>query len=205
MNFDKIKELINFKHSYLIIFLIILAYTYFVSDPLAKYFGITGYQDSFGTMTTLAIFSALLIAPILEELIFRSYFTGYRKDYLLILMQFLLAFIVLFEFFYSIFIIASILIAIFFIENKGKDKTIYVSKKLLLSTFILSSILFCILHYKNVESSSVSLSIAFTLIALLPGALFFGLVRYRNGIVAAMILHSIFNFSVLFLNNIFYD
>lgn len=192
------------KPTYFKLFLGVLAYTYLISDPLAAYYGISGYQDSLVDLTIIAVLSALVAAPVLEELIFRSYLSGYKKDYLLILPAIAVASFILSEYVVLILAFSAVVLLAFFIEQRRGKHENRVSMPLLVISFAFTSLLFCFSHYKSVETDSETFKFGFTIIGLMPAAFFFGIVRYKNGIPAAMFWHGFFNFSVLFLNGVFY-
>ncbi|KEO72019.1 hypothetical protein [Anditalea andensis] len=57
---------IQFLRVLSILYLVIIVYTYLISDPIAMRLGVKGYDDTFSAIDSFSIWSALLIAPIIE-------------------------------------------------------------------------------------------------------------------------------------------
>jgi hypothetical protein len=129
----------SFFLSSFIFYIFILIYTYFISDPIFQFYEIEGYDDSFRDLDDIGIFSALLIAPVLEELIFRGYLTGYRKHFLFIIPQIIILFILLYKYFILISLISAFLIFLFYYDKKRSEDLI--SNQLLYFSIFFTSIL----------------------------------------------------------------
>jgi len=185
-----------------IFFILILIYTYFVSDPVFQFYEIEGYDDSFRDLDKVGVFSALLIAPVLEEFIFRGYLTGYRKHFLFIIPQIIILFIVLDDYFILILLLSALLIFLFYYDKRRSENII--SNQLLYFSIFFTSILFSLIHYKNFQIDSLNFSLTLSLIAFLPGALFLAYVRYKKGLVYSVLVHFLFNLLTLTINGIIY-
>jgi membrane protease YdiL (CAAX protease family) len=192
----------TFFLSSLIFFILILIYTYFVSDPVFQFYEIEGYDDSFKDLDKVGVFSALLIAPVLEEFIFRGYLTGYRKHFLFIIPQIIILFIVLDDYFILILLLSALLIFLFYYDKRRSENII--SNQLLYFSIFFTSILFSLIHYKNFQIDSLNFSLTLSLIAFLPGALFLAYVRYKKGLVYSILVHFLFNLLTLTINGIKY-
>jgi membrane protease YdiL (CAAX protease family) len=188
--------------SSLFFFILILIYTYFVSDPVFRFYEIEGYDDSFKDLDKVGVFSALLIAPVLEEFIFRGYLTGYRKHFLFIIPQIIIVFILLYDYFILILLFSALLIFLFYYDKRRSENLI--SNQLLYFSIFFTSILFSLIHYKNFQIDSLNFSLTLSLLAFLPGALFLAYVRYKKGLVYSVLVHFLFNLLTLTINGIIY-
>lgn len=193
----------HFFIKFFVFFILTIIYTYAVSDPIFQFYEIEGYDDSFRDLDRVGVFSGLLIAPVLEELIFRGYLTGYRKHFLFIIPQIIIILIILHDYYFILALLFSaFLMFIFYYDKRRNDSRI--SQQTLYFSVFFTSVLFSIIHYQNFAIDSLSFSLALSLIAFLPGALFLVYVRYHGGLVYSIIAHFLLNLSTLIINGLIY-
>jgi membrane protease YdiL (CAAX protease family) len=163
--------------------------------------------DTFSNSSVIKVISALLIAPVVEEIIFRTHLGN--KDWNAWFIYLML--IVVAAVFWnisrimsgSIFVLISFLLIIT-VKNKG-PKLIF--NKYFAWIFFLTAILFSLVHIQIVHealgSSSYRLSIAVTLVSFLPVGIIFGLIRMKFGLPQSILFHGLNNLIALSLNEIF--
>jgi membrane protease YdiL (CAAX protease family) len=163
--------------------------------------------DTFGNISSLALLSALVFAPIIEEIIFRTHLSGrsiHSWSLLLMLCAVLIANFnhnrtVMIVFF---FILVPAMILVLF----STKAMMFIFRKYFNYTFYITALLFSLMHFtavnKDVQSWSQSLGI--TLFAFFPVAIVFGLVRRKYGLVFSILTHCINNILVLTLNSMIF-
>jgi len=187
-----------------LLFFIVLSYGFLVVDPLVMHYGINGYDDSLKNMSIENIIITMFFAPIFEELIFRWYLSGYRKHFLFILIQILFFSILNYQWAIWIIIFSVIIILMFIRENNRRGDNVLISNRLLYISALFSSFLFAFSHLREIQVESLGDSLLISFVAFFPGAIFLTYIRYKNGIVAAIITHVALNISILLLNTIIY-
>lgn len=154
-------------------------------------------------LSKVSLLYVVLIAPLIEELIFRLNLNLKRIS---ILFSLIIISIILLKnnldfnnmtsnlnIFKSI-IIAALIIGLGFAINNVVLENI--KSKYYSSFFYLNSILFGLLHISNFYSSIPNKLLVFTPIYVLPqiiGGIFFGYIRLKNGFLWGVALHCIFN------------
>lgn len=184
--------------------IIIFCYQYLLIDPLAIQMGIGGMDLGFSNSNSLTIISALLIAPILEELLSRGFLSGKREHFWFFFLQPILGAFIFKEFWW--FFLGTGLVVLVWIlrEEQKKTEDNYISRSLFYFSFIFTALFFTILHYDNIESQSLVFKLSFTFAAILPGALLFGWIRYQRGLRYSMAAHALFNLFTITLNEWLY-
>lgn len=187
-----------------IAFLAEIAFTYLISDPIAMRLGVTGFDDTFSTVDNFSIWSALLIAPIIEELLFRFHLSGKREHAYCFLIPLFITMLVFITYWY--FCLIGAIIFLVFIRGEAYK---FPEKKELSSTlfytiFIITAVMFSSLHYVNIVVENEMLAIFLVIIALTPSALLFGYVRYKKGLLYAIVFHSLSNLTTFILNDLIY-
>ncbi|WP_215225412.1 CPBP family glutamic-type intramembrane protease [Echinicola shivajiensis] len=188
----------------LLFFFLIILYSFFIVDPIAMYFGVNGFDVSFKNSSIERILGTLFFAPILEELIFRGYLSGYRKHYLFVVIQIVLFCMLYVQWILWILFFSALLIGAFFRERIIRRNNIFVSNKLFYISILFSSILFSLTHLKEINAETMENGLIMSITAFFPGALFFMFIRYKKGIIPAILVHFLLNFFVLFLNTFIY-
>lgn len=195
---------IQFLRVLSILYLAIIVYTYLISDPIAMRLGVKGYDDTFSTIDSFSIWSALLIAPIIEELLFRFHLSGQRAHAYFFLIPLIIVMFV-FKTYWYIFLLGAILFLIrMWWEEKKEPGKKNLSTFLFYTIVIITSLIFASLHFINVVTDNETLAIFLVIMALTPAALLLSFIRYKKGLVYAMVFHCISNFITLFLNGLIY-
>ncbi|WP_460545931.1 CPBP family intramembrane glutamic endopeptidase [Echinicola sediminis] len=171
-------------------------------EPIADYYGVGGNTPCFFDTDWYELAVLLLVAPLSEELIFRGYLSGYTKHYLFILIQILLFVILHITWVVWVSVCSVLLIGLFFNETKEVGDDDQISKRLLYLSALFSSILFSLGHLMSMTGDSAQNKIIVALIAFLPGGLLFSYVRFKEGILAAIIVHALINLGVVSLNTL---
>lgn len=184
--------------------LVIFCYEYLLVDPLAMYFGVDGLDKGFSNSGRLDIVSALLLAPVLEELLSRGFLSGKRKHFIFLFIQPFLGMLIFGDYWWLFLGIGIGFLVWVIHEQNQRPDDIYLSKPLFYASFIFTTLVFTLLHLGNVESSSSTLDWTFTILGIMPGAILFGWVRYQAGLGYAMLTHGIFNLLTLSLNEALY-
>ena len=189
---------------YLAILVIIKIYNFLIVDNIFFTLGINSTSSNFQNISIIGFISAIFIAPIIEEIIFRTHL-NFKKKHFFGLILMLLAFAVVFNssgwYFTVIAVSLSILILVF------HDKFQYlIQVRYQKGTFIVTSILFCLIHYSylNEYNFSVLEKIGLLLLHYLPLSLFLGVLRKKSGLVPSMGAHSLNNFLSILGNSLLY-
>ncbi|MBS9523749.1 CPBP family intramembrane metalloprotease [Litoribacter alkaliphilus] len=188
----------------IILFITKLIYTYMVSDVIAMKLGVGGFDKSFAQMDQLSIVSALLIAPVVEELLFRFHLSGKRSHAYFFLISLAALYLIFFEYWFIYLFTAAVFIACLMWESKKTPDNPLLSRPFYLIIFVMTAIIFSALHFVNVEAENKLLALFMVIFALTPSALFFGYVRYKKGLKYSMIIHSLSNLAILSLNGLIY-
>jgi len=188
---------------YLLLLLCIVLFTSFVIDPiLAYYLDVTGAKDTFISLTSLETISAIIIAPVIEEIIFRTHLSFKRKHFYGIF--FLIVYVgIIFNTFVVvtfIFVAAVLLFVLIFYEQTLKI-VIVKNQKL---TFFATSILFGCSHFFLLDAYDFGFFLKFTVLMLyyLPIAFLLGKIRKNHKLIFPMAAHSLYNVLTLFVNTI---
>ncbi|WP_291783874.1 CPBP family glutamic-type intramembrane protease [Cecembia sp.] len=184
--------------------LIIFCYQYILIDPIAIKLEIGGLDKGFSNSDSIDILSALLLAPVLEELLSRGFLSGKRKHFIFLFIQPLLGMLIFGTYWWLFLGIGFGFLVWIIHERNQRPDDVYLSSALFYASFIFTTLVFTILHVGNVESSSIALDWTFTILGILPAAILFGWVRYQAGLAFSMLTHGIFNLLTISLNEIIY-
>jgi len=140
--------------------------------------------------------SAFLIAPILEELLFRTHLSGKGKDswsvYTLCLVVILFLPVNNICIKFLLFAITSLL-ALYLVL---KPRVVYfVLRKYYLVTLIVTTVLFAFSHYSAIyePSKSIEFTLASIVLIYIPVSFTFAFIRIRYGMILVMVFHSLNN------------
>lgn len=197
---DQIKILRLFIISTIIIF----CYQYLLIDPLAIKMGVGGMDIGFSNSDNLTIISALLLAPILEELFSRGFLTGKRNHFWFFFLQPLIGAFMFKEFSWFFLGTGLLFLVVLLWEQHRDPEQNYISRSLFYFSFLFAALFFTLLHYENIESQSLEITLAFTFAAILPAALLFGWIRFQGGLRYSMTAHALFNLITITLNELLY-
>ncbi|MBS9773579.1 MAG: CPBP family intramembrane metalloprotease [Tenacibaculum sp.] len=182
-----------------------LLYGYLIVDNFKIWLGISPYNGAkvgFGV-----IISAVVIAPIVEEILFRF---GLRKNNSAIIFQFMpiiINFIVFYYYFKNLILIPFIIFsyAVFlFIRNIKNLELVYENNKIF--WWIINCLIFSLCHtfYLDDESINSYQKILILFITYVPVSICLIYLRVNFGILHAILLHSLDNLFTLILNHILY-
>lgn len=195
---------IHFFKVLTILYIAIIAYTYLISDPIAMSLGVKGYDRAFSDLDSVSIWSALLIAPIIEELIFRFHLSGRREHAYFFLIPMIIVMFVFNSFWYIFFLGAVLFMIRMWWEGRQESNKKNLSNFLFYTMVIITTLIFTSLHFITVVTDDEMLAIFSVILALTPSALLFSFIRYKKGLVYAMVFHSLSNFTTIFLNGLIY-
>ncbi|RZS95719.1 type II CAAX prenyl endopeptidase Rce1 family protein [Cecembia calidifontis] len=184
--------------------LIVFCYEYLLVDPIAMQLGVGGLNKGFSNSDNIDVLSALVLALILEELFSRGFLSGKRKHFGFIFIQPIIGMVIFKEYWWVFMGIGLAFLVWVIHEQNKKPDDVYLSTPLFYTSFVFTTLFFTILHLGNVESSSLALDWTFTFAGILPGAIFFGWVRYQEGLGYSMLAHAVFNTLTITLNEILY-
>lgn len=188
----KLKELLNFFG--------LLCYIYIITDPIASFFGISSNEQVFNDYELKGIIRVLIIAPILEELLFRIHLSGQRNHAwgsLLMIIPISLIFNL------GWIIIILLLFGGFIVLFYEKFSEI-ISDKFFNLVFYISSFLFALAHFPVIDANTIYGRFLIIIIAYFPIGIYFGYMRKKYGLSISVCTHSLLNFSVLAINSQIY-
>lgn len=185
----------------------LVAYQYLFVDHIAHYFGDTLYKKKINFHEYDIWISAIILAPIIEEALFRLPLTEKEKYNWILIVPTIIFSIVSFFVFKPFLIIALLLIGYSFFCIFYKSITIpklYSTNRLLIVTFV--SIAFSFMHIVLYLDGTLSLiqQILLVFLAYLPLSFALAYTRIRFGFKYAIVLHSFLNLSTIILNSIVY-
>ena len=180
------------------------AYQYLLIDPMAIRLGVGGMDKAFSNSNTITIFSALILAPILEELLVRGYMSGKYIHFWFFFILPIIGALVFMNFWWLMIGIGLVFLIWALLKYKKNPDQTYISSGLFYTTYIFTALFFAILHIENIETDSIFQKVTFCMISLTPGALLFGWIRYQGGLHYSIILHGLYNLITISLNELLY-
>lgn len=188
----------------IVVFIFIIAYGFIVVDNIFKLLKINNNIDTFYNLSGIEFVSAIFIAPILEEFIFRTHLSYERKHFYGILLIILAS-----GLFYSdlgvyflLFLFLLFIIIVFFYNKTQVLLMIRFPK----ATFLSTSIIFCVFHFFYLKDYDFTFlnKVMILLLHYLPLSLFLGFIRKKYGLSYSMMAHSVNNILVLLGNSLFF-
>ncbi|MGF1587048.1 MAG: type II CAAX prenyl endopeptidase Rce1 family protein [Bacteroidales bacterium] len=196
LNPANIKEQ-QLKFQDFIIFSLLLVYIYFIAGPIVSL--VESYNiKAFSDIDLKELLAILIVAPLIEEISFRTHLSGEKKDVWGALLMF-------FVFFFFLKIWWGIVILLLFggfIFLLYDEFTELICGKYYNLVFYISSLLFGLAHINVINSDSIIFKLLFIVTLYLPISLYFGYVRKKLGLAYAICAHSFYNFSALTLNSL---
>ncbi|MCC9138791.1 type II CAAX prenyl endopeptidase Rce1 family protein [Pontibacter silvestris] len=190
----RIGEVINF--------VIIIIYVYLVADPISKMLGASVQTESIHSFSNIELLIAIILAPIYEEIIFRTHLSGERKHFWSILIIIVIL-VVVFNNLGLFFIIPVATFFIVIIFNYQKFFNFAIEKHFNI-TFYVTSVLFAVVHYQNIDVDSPIKKIVILLLTYVPISIYFGYIRKKYGLLSSITVHSINNLLILYINSLVY-
>tara|TARA_B100000378_G_scaffold68420_1_gene51538 strand:- start:2064 stop:2702 length:639 start_codon:yes stop_codon:yes gene_type:complete len=187
-----------------ILFFCIVIFALFISDPLLRVIGIDFRNYTFKRMQTTQIISAFVLAPIIEEIIFRTHLSFKQSHHFGVLL-FTIACSLQFRhqgwFYLSIFGVIFLLIS--FLYEKSH---VIISIKHPRITFWFTSVVFCFFHFPYLSEYDLNLltKVGLLLLGYLPLSLYLGYLRKSQGLIFSIMAHSFFNFFSVIGNSLYY-
>lgn len=190
------------KPTELAIFVLILISNFLIGDPLSSYLGAEAYTKGMLQLSNVELLSALVLAPVLEELIFRTHLTQNKKFQFTIPIMIIVAVISLSAYGQWVLVMG---VVIFFVTIYFLSKSKFEHTRYFVALFFGTALIFTLMHMPNFHSRSTTGDLIIALVSLFPMAVFFGYMRFKYGLVFSILTHSINNLLVLGLNTIFYN
>lgn len=183
-----------------LVFLFLILFNYLVADKVSANFGLEGFKKSISDMDNLALLSALVIAPLLEESLFRYSLTkGNNYKYFIYLLMCVL--IVLFINIWSGIILLlgfSVLAYLHFSLFKTESRFQFII------FLFMSAITFSIVHIPAINGENIFINMYVVSLSLFPIGLFFCIIRNDFGFGFAIFTHFTYNLLTISLNEIIY-
>ncbi|PZX61347.1 CAAX prenyl protease-like protein [Algoriphagus ratkowskyi] len=198
-SFLPILDIMNEKLKFVIVFFGLIIYNFVFVDKISFHFGLEGNTKAFSSLTLISIISAIVIAPILEESIFRWVLLKNEmiKYYLYILYSLC---IILF-----IDVNTGVILLLFFsggllLLHKVKEES-----SLIFYVFIFfGAITFSLIHIPVISGSSLRINLIIAISAFLPIGFFLSLIRTKFGLIYSILLHCVYNVIILSVNEVVY-
>lgn len=188
----KLKELLNFFG--------LLCYIYIITDPIGTLLGISSHEQSFGDFDMSGILRILIIAPLIEEIFFRIHLSG-QKNHAWGGVLMLIPLSLMFNLGWLIIILLLFGGFIILFYDKFSE---FISEKYFNQVFFISSFLFALAHFHQIDAETIFGRFLIIIIAYLPMGIYFGYVRKKYGLAIVICIHSFFNFTVLIINSLIY-
>ncbi|MGF1587046.1 MAG: type II CAAX prenyl endopeptidase Rce1 family protein [Bacteroidales bacterium] len=80
----------------------------------------------------------------------------------------------------------------------------FISVRFFKHVFFLSSFLFALAHFHQIDAETIFERLLIIIIAYFPIGIYFGYVRMKSGLPIVICMHSLLNFSVLAINSLIY-
>ncbi|ELR69056.1 hypothetical protein C900_05445 [Fulvivirga imtechensis AK7] len=182
-----------------------LGFSYLVVDQIGLFFGNKSHTTSFMDLSSIEIVSAILLAPFIEEVCFRSFLSGKAKHaWGLPLMLFVAT--LAFKHLGIIFLLFAFLIIVTVTVLLTKKRTqVFLLRKHYNKTFFFTCVIFALCHLGVIDDNVNPVAGFFLiLMAFIPISLIFGYIRIKYGLMYSIITHSLNNIAVLSLNLLIY-
>ena len=184
---------------YFLLFFLLILYNFLIVDKVSFHFNLLGGMEKVSTSSTLSLISAILLAPIIEESVFR--WALIRKNLIKYPIYMIIsAIIFLFINSYlgvTILAIYSILLILKLWKNDERE--------VFFNIFILVSALsFSLVHVPVIKAETLSISVLISILAFLPIGIFFSLTRIQFGIKYSILSHAVYNSLILITNEVVY-
>lgn len=202
---EELYKPIHFKKLYTLVFTLlgILIINYLVSDPISRMLEIPIFTRGFNDLSSSQKWSAIIIAPIVEEVVFRNHLKINRKSVLTLSLIPIFGVITFYElgnFVVYIGLILAVLLFVFVVKFFHFLNT-QIGYRI---TFFLSSLCFCLMHLNIIGTKWIWSGLFICVISYFPLAMALGYFRVRYGLPIAMLSHALNNFLILILNPIVY-
>ncbi len=192
------RTLLNIRE--LLFFLMLLSYIFLITDPIGILLGITSHTQTFKDFHFQGLFRVLVLAPVLEETFFRIHLSGEKKHaWGVLLMAIPLSLTFNFGWVLIILLLFGGFIILYYDEFSN-----FISVRFFNPIFYITSLIFAITHYHQIDTEMFYGKIIVILIAYLPIGIYFGYIRKKYGFIAVIIVHSLYNFSILTINSQIY-
>ena len=184
---------------FVLIFFGLLIYNFIIVDRVSLHFNLSGGMKSISSISPIGLLSALLLAPLIEESLFR--WALVRNEIIKYFLYIFISMCILFFIeIYSGILFISIFSVILFIKNRKN-----IESELSFRVFILfGSLAFSIIHIPVINGATIMIDILMALLAFFPIGLFFSFVRIQVGIKYSILIHGIYNLIILSINEIIY-
>jgi hypothetical protein len=179
----------------------LLIYNFLFADTIAGFFQTDSHTKTFASIGWTGVLSALILAPVIEEFVFRKGLSGKPQDLkYVVIMPIPLMFL---NFWLGLVIWLSLLLYFFGGQNKNFNVPL---KGHLYNVLVFSSaVIFSIMHVITIDDiDSILIKIMLCLVAFLPTALYLTYVRVRYGFIYAILAHALLNGIALSLNSVIY-
>lgn len=201
----KFKFIKNPFYSLITFLLVILLFNFLIVDNISHWLNLSFHK---GSSLNFGVFiSAVIIAPLIEEALFRFPLRKNRYTVILLFIPIILSFLV-FRYYFSNLLFIPILIfsyTIFlFIKNRKTLEFVYDDNKFFWWTINLLIFSLCHIFYLDNESIGMTYKIFILFISYIPISICTIFLRIKFGVLYAILLHSSLNFCSLTLNHLLY-
>ena len=185
---------------------ILWLYSYIVVDRIAVLLGNRAHTDSFSDLSVIEIVSALLFAPVIEEVVGRTCLSGKPSHAWGLPLMLLFCTITFKSLGVGFLLVSFMAILVLSILMIRKRVLAFIFRIHYNKTFYFVSIVFAISHFFVIdEGVNLYSKIVLVLVAYLPLSLIFGYIRVKYGLVYSIFAHMLNNVAVLSINLILYS
>ncbi len=184
-------------------FFFLLLYIYVIANPISNKLEASIPIITFHELNLYGIINILIIAPVIEEFLFRIHLSGEKKHIWAVFLMIISFVFVFIPDLFLWFLIIILLFGGFFILYYEEFSSI-MTGKLFNLLFYVSCILFALMHFHQVDAETIPVKIMVVLIFFFPLGFYFGYIRKSYGLVSSIIAHSLYNLSVLIINSLYY-
>jgi hypothetical protein len=184
---------------YISFFFLLILYNFLIVDKVSFHYNLVGGMEKISTSSTLSLISAILLAPIIEESVFRW---ALIRNNLIKYPIYMIISAILFLFINKFLGVAILAIyAMLLILKLWKND----EREVFFNIFILVSALsFCFVHIPVIKAETWSINVFISILAFLPIGIFFSLTRIQFGIKYSILSHAVYNSLILITNEVVY-
>ena len=179
--------------------LFLILYQFLVAERIALWLDIVPPKDTFSSLSTIQIISAIFIAPVIEESVCRYHLSNKKKGKWMFIIMLALSPILLSNL-GIITIVLLVIITLFSLITYKKWKN-YINDKLFIPALLISSLLFSLFHVSLIKSGSIINDIIMAIVAFFPFAVSQGMLIKRSNLLTVILFHSCYNSLILVFND----
>ncbi len=185
-------------------FLFLIIYIYIIASPISNNLQASMPIITFHQLNIIEALSILIIAPVVEEILFRIHLSGKKKHIWAIFLMVLSSVFMLIPDLFVWILIIILLFGGFFLLYYEEISSI-LAGRFFNHLFYFSSVLFAMVHFHQVDANHILIKILVIIMFFFPLGIYFGYMRKRYGLASSILAHSFYNLSVLVINSLVYS